>query len=562
MENPVTDFAPTMFGPITFKDCDSELKRQGLERLFSAIYKREVGINLLLVENGASQTVLDSLKQRNIANVADALIEEIKNMIGQTDSMDRRFQILERYYGLDGVRPSKLSALATKFCVSRERVRQIKERTLAALRQRKREIERLIVDHSARLLQRRAVGLKSTEPLNVEMDARLLYSVEQLLIMHESNVPWTAEQAQVLMNVDSAKRSRISGCAGSGKTVLAMTLAQRFASNGERTVLTCFSRPLADWMQSLLSGQDNLEVMTFHSLCMRVAAKAGIGVPGGWNSRIWLERLPNLLKKAVKSDPRLKFDNIIIDDGQNFRENWYTSLQHALKKDGRLIYFLDDNELCNPAQVDFPDADYQIHLSTNLRSPAIISQLMRVSYVSDEPIRYARNVTSPIEFYRCDTDEEVCSTISHVFSELVEKGSYQGNDIAVLTPRIARASSVVQHKLQGGARLVRRHSDILSHTLLTRAHAFKGFERKCIVIIDLDQTFAQMPDCEIRLFVYETFSRFTERLVILGRHEVWNRIESLSPPHAARHYAEARERWLEKSATVLPAVCEPVAEFR
>jgi len=78
MESPTTDFAPTRFGPITFKDCDSELKRQGLERLFSAIYKREVGINLLLVENGASQTVLDSLKQRNIANVADSMIEEIK----------------------------------------------------------------------------------------------------------------------------------------------------------------------------------------------------------------------------------------------------------------------------------------------------------------------------------------------------------------------------------------------------------------------------------------------------------------------------------------------------
>jgi hypothetical protein len=100
-----------------------------------------------------------------------------------------------------------------------------------------------------------------------------------------------------------------------------------------------------------------------------------------------------------------------------------------------------------------------------------------------------------------------------------------------------------------------------ANTLLSRSHAFKGFERKCIVLVDLDKKFAVMNDDEIRIFVYETFSRFTERLIILGDVEVWNRIVSLSPPNSARHYAEARERWLDRAADIVPAVCEPVAEF-
>ncbi|MBX3149554.1 hypothetical protein KF728_05290 [Candidatus Obscuribacterales bacterium] len=556
-----SDFSPTIFGPVTFKDCDSEMKRQGLERLLTAVYKREVGINLLLVENGASQTVLDSLKHRNIANVADSIIGEIKAMIGEAEGTERRCQIMERYYGLDGMRPTRLSALATRFNISRERVRQIKERSLISLRYRKREIERLIVEHSSRLLSRRAVGLQSSEALVGELEPRNLCSHEALLMMHESTAPWTIEQSAILNAVDSYNRARIVGCAGSGKTILALTLARRYASAGERTVLTCFSRALADWLSSLLQGQENLEIMSFHSLCFRVAKQAGIKVPGGWNNRVWLEKFPDTLSKAIKANPSLKFDNIIVDDGQDFRDNWWLALQSAIKPRGRLLYFVDDNKLCNPMQNEFPEIDFDSHLSINLRSPAIISQLLRVCHASERPMRYARSLNAPLEFYRCDTDDEVKSTLSHVFVELVEKGRYQGCDVAVLTPRIARFSSVANHKLRCGARLVRSHSDMPANTLLSRSHAFKGFERKCIVLVDLDKKFAVMNDDEIRIFVYETFSRFTERLIILGDVEVWNRIVSLSPPNSARHYAEARERWLDRAADIVPAVCEPVAEF-
>jgi hypothetical protein len=561
MDNTSSDFSPTIFGPVTFKDCDSEMKREGLERLLSAIYKREVGINLLLVENGASQTVLDSLRHRNIANVADSVIEDIKNMIRQADGMERRCQIMERYFGLDGMRPTRLSALATRFNISRERVRQIKERTLMSLRYRKREIERLIVEHSSRLLSRRAVGLQTSELIYAELEARSLCTHEALLMMDEGRAPWTDEQSAVLAAVSSSRRTQVSGCVGSGKTILAMTLARRYASAGERTVLTCFSRSLADCLSSLLKFQNNLEVMSFHSLCFRVAKQAGIKVPGGWNNRVWLEKFPDTLSKAVRIDPSLKFDNIIVDDGQDFRDNWWLALESALNPRGRLVYFVDDNYLCNPMQNEFPDVDQCARLTVNLRSPAIISQLLGVSHASEKPMRYARNLNSPLEFYRCDTDEEVKTTLSHVFVELVERGRYQGCDVAVLTPRIARFSSVANHKLQCGARLVRSHSDMAANALLCRSHAFKGFERKVIVLVDLDRKFAAMSDDEIRIFVYETFSRFTERLIILGNLEVWNRIVALTPPDAARHYAEARERWLDRVADGLPAVCEPVAEF-
>ena len=120
------NFSPTSYSPITFKQCVTELKRQGLERLLSAIYQREVSVNLLLVEGGASPAVLEALRYRNTGYMTELMIAELKSLISKSEGGERRYQIIERYFGLDGNMPARLSSMATKHNVSRERIRQIK----------------------------------------------------------------------------------------------------------------------------------------------------------------------------------------------------------------------------------------------------------------------------------------------------------------------------------------------------------------------------------------------------------------------------------------------------
>jgi RNA polymerase primary sigma factor len=60
------------------------------------------------------------------------LHETIEEMLHGLD--EREAEIMRLYYGLDGEEPMTLEALAQRYGLTRERVRQMKEKALARLR--------------------------------------------------------------------------------------------------------------------------------------------------------------------------------------------------------------------------------------------------------------------------------------------------------------------------------------------------------------------------------------------------------------------------------------------
>lgn len=99
------------------------------------------------------------------------------------------------------------------------------------------------------------------------VSSRLADQEERRLIL-------TKDQLRVLDFLRSHRRVAVSGGAGTGKTVLALEKARRLASEGFKTLLTCYNRQLADHLSSLCSGMTNLDVMSFHQLCYRQVERA------------------------------------------------------------------------------------------------------------------------------------------------------------------------------------------------------------------------------------------------------------------------------------------------
>ena len=79
----------------------------------------------------------------------------------------------------------------------------------------------------------------------------------------------TTAQETVLGILVKQPRAAIEGVAGSGKTILALGQAQRFARQGKRTLFLCYNRPLADWLAQQLPTKfhDSVTIETFHGLC-------------------------------------------------------------------------------------------------------------------------------------------------------------------------------------------------------------------------------------------------------------------------------------------------------
>src|SRR5690606_23793305 len=58
----------------------------------------------------------------------------------------------------------------------------------------------------------------------------------------------TLQQFTVLEFIESKPRALIAGCAGSGKTMLAIEKARRLGEQGKRVLFTCYNKALAEWL--------------------------------------------------------------------------------------------------------------------------------------------------------------------------------------------------------------------------------------------------------------------------------------------------------------------------
>ena len=84
-------------------------------------------------EPSRSDTLQDALAADPMERTLDALLSaELRRAMASLDPREAR--VLRLYYGLDGSQPLTLEEIASVFGLSRERVRQIKERALGRLR--------------------------------------------------------------------------------------------------------------------------------------------------------------------------------------------------------------------------------------------------------------------------------------------------------------------------------------------------------------------------------------------------------------------------------------------
>ena len=107
--------------------------------------------------------------------------------------------------------------------------------------------------------------------LEVPMATRFLDEEAALITL-------TAEQARILDSSARESRLAVYGCAGSGKTMLAVEQAKRLAANGEDVLFVCFNTGLKNHLRER-EASSGVEFWNFHALCRYLAGKAGVELP-------------------------------------------------------------------------------------------------------------------------------------------------------------------------------------------------------------------------------------------------------------------------------------------
>jgi hypothetical protein len=176
-------------------------------------------------------------------------------------------------------------------------------------------------------------------------------------------------------------RLRVVGTAGSGKTQLALQVLNDAATAGRRALYVCYNRPLADHLSHVAPSA--AMVCTYHQLADRSLRAAGRRIDySGPEAFAALEAQFATLEPV----PGETFDEIVVDEGQDFDPAWRDSLLARLAPQGR-AWWLEDpmqNLYLRPA-VDLPGW-VTLHADVNYRSPRQVLAALEQLGVPERPI--------------------------------------------------------------------------------------------------------------------------------------------------------------------------------
>ncbi|WP_026331245.1 DEAD/DEAH box helicase [Thioalkalivibrio sp. ALMg13-2] len=335
----------------------------------------------------------------------------------------------------------------------------------------------------------------------------------------------TKDQLRVLDFLRAHRRVAVSGGAGTGKTVLALEKARRLASEGFKTLLTCYNRQLADHLSSLSAGTSNLDVMSFHQLCYRqveeaekasgrgLVAEAKLTYPG---KGLYDVQLPNALAYSLEVLPD-RYDAIVCDEGQDFREEFWVPLELLLSDYERapLYVFYDDNQNIYARAGTFPIRDEPFTLTTNCRNTAPIHRAAYKHY-KGVPVGPPDIDGDDVQFEVSPGRDSQARKIHSRIVDLVARQGVSAGDITVLIADARRKSDYYDAlkgfplpKPAGWLEEGCRGSDEI---LIDTIQRFKGLESPIVILWGLD-TVDWARNAEL---IYVGMSRAKSLVVVVG----------------------------------------------
>jgi hypothetical protein len=196
----------------------------------------------------------------------------------------------------------------------------------------------------------------------------------------------TDEQLDVLNDLELNPRMIVHGAAGTGKTILAQEFARRLAASGKSVLLLFYNKGIAKTVRSAFERQSGVHVSTFSSFAKRIVEES---FPSWWaatpskGADFWNLELPAKLLDVLP-DRQPRFDAIIVDEGQDFKPEWFEYLATLLPTSGASSFcvFLDEHQDIFGHWKHFPSspAAFKKVLTKNCRNTKAIVGYLNLAY--------------------------------------------------------------------------------------------------------------------------------------------------------------------------------------
>lgn len=331
----------------------------------------------------------------------------------------------------------------------------------------------------------------------------------------------TVGQYSLLEIMQNHDRVRIAGCAGSGKTMLAIEKARRLALQGMRVLVTCYNKGLSAWIREQLEIDtrpefERVHIYHYHDLAMTMCSRAGMPqtVPPGDSSEFWETTLPEALMEAIPLLHDWRYDAIIVDEGQDFDAGWWVTLEELLRDPKRSIFYIfhDNNQRLYRRARDMPVTEAPYVLNSNCRTTKTIHNAV-MDYFHDVPKPGAGGSDGrKVDFVPRESDD--CQAVRKVVADLCDGEGMSTEQLVVLTPRSKGRSGLKDGMKIGNRSLVWTWKHDPNDVLVSTIHSFKGLERDVVILAETHDLTGDPKRCD--MLCYVALSRAKHHVVVIG----------------------------------------------
>jgi len=319
-------------------------------------------------------------------------------------------------------------------------------------------------------------------------------------------------------------RLRVAGTAGSGKTQLALAEYRAALERGQRPLYVCYNRPLADHFAHIVGhlAPAGGWVGSFHMLCDQ--RLRGQGVAPDFSQPDAFARLAEAAA-ALPVTEAWRFDCVIVDEGQDFTEDWRDQVLRHAAPDARLLWLEDPlQNLYGRPQVELPGW-VTLHARGNFRSPRPVVRFLQRLLPDAAAIEAAGPLgEGGLEVLVYRDAAELKDRVKEAIRLCYATG-YKHDDLALVSFR-GREQSLLFPYTQLGPHTLRTFTgryDLLGHplycegdVLLETVYRFKGQSAAAVVFAEID--FAELDEKALRkLFVGATRAMMLLVLVLSER---------------------------------------------
>ena len=343
----------------------------------------------------------------------------------------------------------------------------------------------------------------------------------------------SSTQLRALDAAALSKRLRITGGPGSGKTLLALEVCRRelAANPAQKIGLACFNRHLGTFLVDVVRSE-GLAAVTPGSFYLHLDRILGSTADAKATDPAYYQQRVHAALEVARGAPEAeKFDLLVVDEGQDFRDDGAklalldAMLKGGLSK-GRWRWFEDLDQILSPEAATPPagahlsllenlDAFGQVEVQCNWRNTEQIAQA--AAKVIGRPTPPSFGVqgpkVTPVDSRPGRDFDLLVAVLGH---ENLRK--YRPEDIVVLSMRGAGKESFAGKAEAAGFRLVPYDANMPYEEGTIRTSTvfkFKGMESHVVILMDVDA----LATTRDRRKAYVGMTRAKYDLYVLGQPE-------------------------------------------